>query len=52
MNCTRPYQRPMLSKAFLQKSHPQPNELYLHGNDWFTKQKVLNSAWGTFCHAV
>jgi NAD(P)H-nitrite reductase large subunit len=35
-----PYQRPMLSKAFLQKSHPQPNELYIHGNDWFTKQKV------------
>ena len=35
-----PYERPALSKAFLQKSHPHPHEFCYHAADWFVKHKV------------
>ncbi len=35
-----PYERPALSKAFLQKAHPKPEDLYRTSVDWFTKHKV------------
>ncbi len=35
-----PYERPALSKLFLQKSHPKPEELYRVSPEWFVKHKI------------